>query len=70
MHYHKKNYFKGGGVSESAQNQVHTIDYKTMSPIGNPQWDMALVRLLSALCTLLSLNSDQLHTIHRVYFQA
>ncbi len=26
MHYHKKNYFQGG-VSESAQNEVHTIDY-------------------------------------------
>ncbi len=25
MHYHKK-YFKGG-LSESVQNQVHTIDY-------------------------------------------
>ncbi len=28
MHYHKKNYFKGG-VSESAQIKVHTIDYKS-----------------------------------------
>ena len=27
MHCHKKNYFKGGGVSESAKNEVHTIDY-------------------------------------------
>ena len=26
MHYHKKNYFKGG-VSESAKIKVHTIDY-------------------------------------------
>ncbi len=29
MHYHKKNYFKGG-VSESVQNQVHTKDMNDM----------------------------------------
>ncbi len=29
MHYHKKNYFKGG-VSESVQNHVHTIDYMAL----------------------------------------